>query len=168
MSTNNTTAWPAVEPTQPPPPKQHRVRNTLVLTGVFVGGILIGAASGSKQTATTTAAPTPPPVTVTAEAPPAAATPPPVTVTAQPPANPPAAAPGVPQDGMNLVGTDVAPGTYRSQGATCYWERLSGTSGQLTDIIANNMPQGGAVVVTIAPTDVAFKSERCAPWASVG
>lgn len=45
----------------------------------------------------------------------------------------------------------------------CYWERLSGFGGQLEDIIANGNPSGQAIV-TIAPTDVAFKSQRCGTW----
>ncbi|MDD9204918.1 hypothetical protein PU560_00395, partial [Georgenia sp. 10Sc9-8] len=40
--------------------------------------------------------------------------------------------------GTHVVGTDVAPGTYRAPGgSSCYWERLSGFSGELDDVLAN-------------------------------
>ncbi|MGC3905692.1 hypothetical protein ACYB2S_13715 [Corynebacterium variabile] len=71
------------------------------------------------------------------------------------------------RDGTHAVGTDIQPGTYRSSGSDmCYWERLSGFGGQLEDIIANGNPSGQAIV-TIAPTDVAFKSQRCGTWEMV-
>jgi len=68
------------------------------------------------------------------------------------------------KDGVSLVGVDVQPGTYRTDSGSCYWARLSGTSGELDDIIANG---NGATVVTIDPTDVAFESRDCAPWTQV-
>ncbi len=68
------------------------------------------------------------------------------------------------KDGINLVCVDVQPGTYRSENGDCYWERLSGTSGSLNDILSNS---NGATVVTIDPSDRAFESRRCAPWTQV-
>lgn len=68
-------------------------------------------------------------------------------------------------DGAFLVGTDVQPGTYRTLTAGCYWERLSGFSGQFADIIANGT---GASIVTIAVGDKGFKSSGCAPWGKIG
>jgi hypothetical protein len=66
--------------------------------------------------------------------------------------------------GMRIVGTDMAPGTYRSSlGSGCYWERLSGFGGTLGDILANENSSGRAVV-TIAATDKAFNSSRCGRW----
>ncbi|MCL1897557.1 MAG: hypothetical protein FWG16_01875 [Micrococcales bacterium] len=66
--------------------------------------------------------------------------------------------------GIQLVGIDVEPGQYTAPGGElCYWERLSGTSGGLEDILANDLPSGKAVV-TILPSDVAFDSSGCGMW----
>ncbi len=67
-------------------------------------------------------------------------------------------------NGTHIVNTDTAPGTYLAGGRTfCYWERLSGTSGQFSDIIANENAIGRAMV-TIAPTDKAFTTRGCGDW----
>jgi hypothetical protein len=68
-------------------------------------------------------------------------------------------------DGTFLVGVDIAPGLYESTGGfLCYWERLSGTSGAIEDVIANDVPTGKAIVA-IAPSDAAFGAEGCGDWA---
>lgn len=71
----------------------------------------------------------------------------------------------IPGSGLFLVGEDIEPGTYRGDGSggTCYWARLSGTSGEFDDIITNGLPQG-PTVVTIAESDVAFETTGCADW----
>jgi len=70
-------------------------------------------------------------------------------------------------DGMQVVGTDISPGTYRTDGGDgCYWERLSGFSGSFDDIIANDNPTG-QVVVTIAASDAAFSAQRCGTWTRI-
>ncbi|MGZ4618531.1 MAG: hypothetical protein ACXV5Q_10660 [Frankiaceae bacterium] len=68
----------------------------------------------------------------------------------------------------------VAEPTYRTPGPTpdrygpmCYWERLRGTSGSFNDIIANGISFHGPIVVTLAPTDRAFRSEGCQPWVRI-
>jgi hypothetical protein len=68
-------------------------------------------------------------------------------------------------NGTYLIGADIAPGTYRTVGAPdgCYWARLRGTSGGSNDIIANDFGSGWNVV-TIAPTDLAFKTSGCGTW----
>lgn len=67
-------------------------------------------------------------------------------------------------DGTYLVNKDIQPGTYRnSGGSSCYYERLSGLGGGLDDIISNENAQGPAIV-NIAPSDMAFKSNRCGTW----
>ncbi|ORB87214.1 hypothetical protein B1987_03770 [Mycobacterium kansasii] len=67
-------------------------------------------------------------------------------------------------DGTYRVGVDIRPGTYRSPGGKdCYWERLRGLGGTVEDIIVNGAGTGPQVV-TIAPTDVAFKTQRCPTW----
>ncbi len=71
----------------------------------------------------------------------------------------------IPGTGLFLVGEDVQPGTYRGDGSggMCYWARLSGTSGELGDVIANGLPDG-PTVVTIRESDVAFETQGCADW----
>ena len=71
----------------------------------------------------------------------------------------------VPGTGLFLVGEDIQPGTYRGDGSggSCYWARLSGTSGEFDDLIANGIPEG-PTVTTIAESDVVFETEGCADW----
>lgn len=67
-------------------------------------------------------------------------------------------------DGIYVVGEDIQAGTYRSSGSSyCYWERLSGLSGDFDDIITNDTGEG-PMVVTISPNDAAFSSTGCAEW----
>ncbi|MDP2965235.1 MAG: hypothetical protein Q8N39_04245 [Pelolinea sp.] len=67
-------------------------------------------------------------------------------------------------DGTWRVGIDIEPGTYRIEGTgSCYWERLSGFTGALDDIIANDLPNGPSIV-TILPSDIGFTSSRCGIW----
>lgn len=111
----------------------------LLLTGLIAGALTTVYAKSSEygtpvaaplQTITQTVEKT---YTETAPAPP------PVTVTQGPP--PPAAQFG---DGLYLVGTDITPGEYRSDGpgagGQCYWARLSDSAGD--HIIANNLTAG--------------------------
>ncbi|KGN37643.1 hypothetical protein [Knoellia subterranea] len=69
--------------------------------------------------------------------------------------------------GTKRVGIDIAAGTYRlrTQPSYCYWERLSGFSGEFEDIIANNFTSVRDVV-TIEPTDAGFSSDDCGTWTS--
>lgn len=163
----STTYMPPAPGPQAPKAKRWPVALGTVL-GVLVG-LFFGFVGGSASTATTTTAvdlPTPsvtvtqhdivekpgPTVTATVEVPG-----PTVTVTAKPKG--PSGT--IASDGTWLVGKDIKPGTYRATGGTCYWERLSGTSGDFDDIIANG---NGPSTVTIKSGDNAFHSERCAPW----
>jgi hypothetical protein len=62
------------------------------------------------------------------------------------------------------VGTDVQPGRYTSEGGpVCYWERLSGLSGTIEEIIVNANVDGRAIVEIVAG-DAAFSSARCGRW----
>ncbi|MET8447815.1 hypothetical protein [Streptomyces sp. NPDC005209] len=68
--------------------------------------------------------------------------------------------------GMFKVGTDIAPGTYRSTGNaddSCYWERTKDAEHGLDSIIANNNVTGTAVV-TIKASDAYFKTTGCGDW----
>ena len=72
-------------------------------------------------------------------------------------------------NGTHLVGADIDPGTYRADAgaAGCYWERLSGLSGDIDDVIAEEFTEEGSAIVSIAPADRAFKSEGCGRWSPV-
>jgi hypothetical protein len=72
-------------------------------------------------------------------------------------------------EGKFIVGTDIAPGTWRSSASSggCYWERLSGFGGTFGDIIANNF-SSSIEVVTIAPGDAGFESSGCGTWTKIG
>ncbi|MFF5447080.1 hypothetical protein [Streptomyces sp. NPDC012888] len=73
-----------------------------------------------------------------------------------------------PGDGTLLVGLEVQPGTYRSTGpagglAGCYWARLKGTTGEISEILANGFGKGPATI-TILATDKAFQTSGCQAW----
>lgn len=72
-------------------------------------------------------------------------------------------------DGFYTVGEEIAAGTWRSTGGggSCYWERLSGFSGDFGDIITNYFGTAG-VTVTISSSDKAFKTEGCGTWRYIG
>ena len=69
-------------------------------------------------------------------------------------------------EGTWLVGDEITPGTYSTEGGDlCYWARLNGFSGELSDIIANNVG-AGKQVVEIRSTDAGFSSGGCGAWTS--
>ena len=68
------------------------------------------------------------------------------------------------EDGTYLVGTDIAPGTWRAPGGElCSWERLAGFSAEFADIVAIELPDG-PTIVTVADTDVGFRTSSCGVW----
>jgi hypothetical protein len=71
--------------------------------------------------------------------------------------------------GHFLVGSEVAAGTWRNDDSSggCFWERLSGFSGELGDTIANNFSTS-IQTVTISDTDTGFFSDRCGSWTKIG
>lgn len=74
-------------------------------------------------------------------------------------------------DGTYIVGFDIAPGTWRSEGPAadgyCYWERLSGFSGDFEEIIANDLSEGPATV-RVDQNDAGFRTEGCGTWSRMG
>ena len=67
-------------------------------------------------------------------------------------------------EGTWLVGDEITPGTYSAEGGDlCYWARLNGFSGELSDIVANNVG-AGKQVVEITSTDAGFSSGGCGTW----
>jgi hypothetical protein len=176
-----TQQYPQQQPYQPaPPPKKPMSREArigwsiLAGAGLFAFGAALGAAGGndpsavasSPQPTVTVSVPAEPGAEVTVTAPPVTVTKPapaPKTVTAPPPG--PASV--MTEDGIYLVGTDIKPGQYKSgPSGDCYWARLSGTSGDLDDILANH--NGGNSVVTIRKSDKAFETNNCGEWKRVG
>lgn len=70
-------------------------------------------------------------------------------------------------DGMFLVGTDIAPGTYKNTASqSCYYARLHGFSNSTDDIIANNLTNNVAIV-TIYASDKGFESHNCGTWTKI-
>lgn len=71
-------------------------------------------------------------------------------------------------NGTLIVGKDIQPGTYKALATDelgGYWERDKDTSGDTDSILANdNVDQGDQAVVTILPTDKAFKSSGMGGW----
>ncbi len=49
----------------------------------------------------------------------------------------------------------------------CYWERLSGYSWELGDIIANEF-SSSIQTVQVGAGDVAFHTDRCGNWTHLG
>lgn len=66
--------------------------------------------------------------------------------------------------GIHLVGVDIEPGLYRSLGQINYFARLSGITGEFSDIIANAANPPPPVLIEIKPTDVAFESKGSGHW----
>lgn len=69
--------------------------------------------------------------------------------------------------GIHLVGTDIEPGIYRTTGDITYFARLSGLTGEFSDIIANGASPQTPVLVEIKPTDVAFESKGTGQWTMI-
>ena len=71
-------------------------------------------------------------------------------------------------DGTHIVGADIRAGTYRNTGGEfCYWERLSGFSGDFDEILANGTLEGVSGVVTVKASDRGFSSQGCGRWQAV-
>lgn len=75
----------------------------------------------------------------------------------------------IPGNGTFVVGSDIQPGTYKTDGPDsfgCTYFRLANTSGDFNAIITSNVTQGPATV-TIADSDGAFQTSGCKTWAKV-
>ena len=72
--------------------------------------------------------------------------------------------------GMWVVGSQVAPGTYRADSAVpgCYWQRVSNFTGSaLSDTIIANafLSSSGPQIITIASSDAGFSgNDLCGLW----
>lgn len=133
-------AMPAAPPTLP------AMGAKLAIGGVAV---LLAGCGGSGHTPTATVTSTVPAKTET------------VTVTVTPPP-PPGPKTTITTNGTFIVGTDIAPGIYRTGGGTdCYWARLKSLN--TGDVIDNNVGDGPQVV-RLAPDDAAFMTRGCGTW----
>lgn len=87
----------------------------------------------------------------------------------------------IPGDGVFLVGIDVAPGTYRTEGpsnplilvfgrvselSTCSWLMHSTPAASAEDIVNSNTSMG-PMYVTIPATVAAFETRNCKLWMRV-
>jgi hypothetical protein len=72
-------------------------------------------------------------------------------------------------DGSWFVGAEVAPGLWRNSDSSegCYWERLSGFSWRLQDIIANEFSDS-IQTVRIGGGDQGFHADGCGTWRYLG
>lgn len=167
---------------QQPPKKKSGWWKSKPAIGVaaFLVGIMFGNAGGGSP-ASSTSAPAPA-ATMTVTAPAEAA--PTVTMTAPAKAAPtvtvtaPAAATTVAAkaesktsaitDGTYLVGSEIPPGTYKSDGGgstLCYAD----TQDKAGNILQQEVAGGGeAVVIRIASSAYTFKSSDCGSWKKVG
>jgi len=70
-------------------------------------------------------------------------------------------------DGSQIVGKDIQPGLYRTRTGTpnCIWTRRSGITGEASEVVASERPQGPAIVM-IKSSDKAFESSGCGMWTS--
>ena len=70
--------------------------------------------------------------------------------------------------GMHAVNVHIRPGLYYSAGGDgCYWEVLSGFSGEFDDIIENSFTNYEPQYVEIYSDDVGFSSNGCGTWQKV-
>lgn len=150
------------QPPQPPVKKKHTKRNIgcLAIIALIVLAIIISAAtsnSGSAKTTASSATTVATTTTISKSTPKSDVKP---TPTAKP--KPAFASFG---DGMFQVGKDIQAGTYRTRegSANCYYSRLSGFTGALGEILANDNTDAPAVV-TIAAGDKGFQSTSCGTW----
>lgn len=162
---------------RPPPParKPRSVRGIITHTLAVVLGLIIGAVIGSNagddsDSKSSTPAPTETVTATETRTETEVASPPTPAEPEQPTQRPTDEIPG---DGTFLFGEDIKPGTYRAAGPAdsaipnCYWARLSGTSGELDEIIANGNTAGPATV-TISSSDRAFQTTGCETWKKIG
>ena len=73
-------------------------------------------------------------------------------------------------DGIYFVGSEIAPGIYRTKGIDtsiygCSWQRLSGFKAENNNVITNyREDKGMPTIVMIDPRDRGFKTQGCGFW----
>ncbi|WP_223188435.1 hypothetical protein [Streptomyces sp. TRM68416] len=144
-----------------------------MVLGLVIGLVIGSAGAGDSDSTSSTPTATVTATTTATETETEAA--PPTKETPAPTPTPTKKAPGgeIPGDGTYIVGEDFKPGTYRTDGPKdsaipdCYWARMSGTSGELDEIIANGNT-AGPTTVTISASDEAFQTTGCKTWKRTG
>jgi hypothetical protein len=157
----------SMEPEAPAPAGKKSRKSTVIYGAGLLLFLILGAVLGGM-----TRGPADP---VTCPAPAPAASAPVIPAPAANPAPAPVdAVPAVPAgplskfgSGTYVVGEDIKPGTYKSNGESGYWARLSNTDGSFDSIIANGNVTGPATV-TIKPTDKAFTTSGAIVWTRRG
>jgi hypothetical protein len=152
-----------MQPYPPTPPRSSSPAPWIALAavGVIAAGLLgfaVGRSSATAGTVTTRTVTAAPAATMTTQQ-----EPDPTTEAAAKPR-------GIPE-GTHVVGRDIEPGEYRTDGPArgrpCYWARLSDTTGDSSSILANGNIEG-PTTVTILAADGAFETSSCQPWVKVG
>jgi hypothetical protein len=69
-------------------------------------------------------------------------------------------------DGTYIVGKEIMPGTYKSDGSVNYWARLKNFTGDMNSISANGAPTGPEIV-QIKSTDKGFVTSGGGTWKKV-
>lgn len=68
-------------------------------------------------------------------------------------------------EGTYIVGTDIEAGTWEADASDgCYWARLKGFKGTLSEIIANDFRDSGTSIVNIRASDAGFTTSGCGTW----
>ena len=121
-------------------------------TSIAVAAALTLACWGAS-TAISEARPTPAPIT------PAAPTTPP---------NTPPPLTSLDHDGVYVVGKDILPGVYATDGPNgnhgCYWRRMNAIDPKVPNNVIDSAMSKKPQVVLIDPNDKAFKTSGCRPW----
>lgn len=156
---------------QPPPPApapKKRRKWPFVVGGVVLVGIIVGAANSGSAEQGFREASAPPATTIAAR--PTVAPPPYTPPVRQAPVTTTAPEPEGITEGTYEVGTDIAPGKYKTagpdrSGGHCYYARLNADDG--FNIIDNDLKQG-QMTVTIKASDAEFETNGCKPWIKAG
>ena len=68
------------------------------------------------------------------------------------------------KSGTYMVGSEIEPGLYKSEGNVSYWARLSDFTGSFDDIITNGNPMNGSELVEINENDKGFETSGSGYW----
>jgi hypothetical protein len=164
-------------PEQEPPKKHHKwpwigggVLVVLLAAGI-VGGTAtqsrpIAAAAKTVVVTSVVTLPAPAPRTVTVQASPVTKIVTKVVTVAPKPTVPPGPPTSIDADGVYVVGSDIARGTWHTTGGSqCYYARLGSTDTE--DILDNNNISGPATV-TIGSSTKAFEISGGCTWSKLG
>jgi len=84
------------------------------------------------------------------------------------PPNTPPALTSMDHDGIYIVGKDILPGAYATDGPsgkhTCYWRRMNALDPKVPNNVIDSALTRKPQVVLIDPNDKAFKTSGCMPW----